>query len=1247
MTGHGRPPLLLVLLTAALWGAAAGSSSAQGDTPASPPLTARLRIEWGGGEPRSFQGRIVASAGKLSDIVPLGMEPDEPGSIRLQDGAAIIEPRSTRTYDGFDVTVAADMTGELQLDLASTSPTGAEVRKTARFKLAEVLQQTAVTDWPEAGGSRISVRRAPGDRLQVGLDRKHVLFTPGELLELQIRPHLLGYPAGTALRLTAALHPARHAKALWSDTTDLTAPADDHAWPALPLSLHLPETEGVYDVVLELARSDLSSRLRMSAPVERRKLQIVVLSSQPPARKSQQTAVDPPLLEEIDPASPGWWERARGAALPPVLRRGPLGNVPIQARRTDAGWFVELPPSADAAGKPLVDDLSWQAYPLSVARPGAAHLLEIEYPSDVAQSLGVSLFEPDASGALRPIGVDQGFHLDDTDLKSPTRRLVRRFVIWPQSSAPLVVVMNRRSDAPAVYGKLRLLGPRAAPLVARPWQADDPATLPHAHLPDARAEGRLLAAYFDRPKFTEVFGQDSAGDDLGPDPSRPLDDWVTFYEGARRMVEHLTYAGYNGAILTVAADGSSLYPSALLDPSPRHDTGLHFHSAQDPMRKDVLELLLRMFDREGLRLVPALDLSAPASSREADDDAKAKAVVAELRDRYAGHKSLASVGLHLSPDPLTRLVGVEQADDDASATARAERLTDAIADLQQIVGQNAARRRLYLLAAHSWDRPDAADRLRPTLPPTATADAMLLEARIDPLQLAKLPGVVWMRPVRRAAAGESPSEFATAQEIARSEASEAAARGQAEPAALVYHVPREIELTSLAKASPYQPADPRIMAAGVPAGAAARRSVVRQLTALDAVVVAEGGGPPSLADHEQTRRLAGVLRALPAEKFTTVAGTPSYVAVRTLARDDVTYLYVTNDAPWPITVTLDVEAAADCPWRGFAHSGTQCGWADSAAAGRTAKPGIRRWQAKLEPYDVVGGVLLAPQLTILSPQVDAAPEVAEQLAGRVRKLWSGLTALQRAKGDASLADAGFEGRANDTANAFAWRPGGEAGRFELCADQPHAGQYCGRLTADAEGASVISGELKIDPAGRTAVSVWLRAPRDAPAPVRISLEQSPTEKSESSTEYARYAVIGGDDSAPLDTTWRQFVFPIHDLPEEVCRSLRVRIELTGPGTLDVDDVRVADLDFTEAERLQLSKIITLAELKLQRGELGECSRLLESHWSRFLAARAPTDDAEQPELTARRPEGDRKIPPPPPTPGVRDRLKKLLPEFLR
>ncbi|MGC3965802.1 MAG: hypothetical protein QM775_00055 [Pirellulales bacterium] len=573
MLGQGRPLAVLARRLVAVCGligacgcallvVAAEVPEPANDKARQSPVEIRLRIEWGGGEACSFAGLIGVAGGELSDFVALGMEPDVPGSSYLDDGELHLVPRGPRTYDGVDVTVTAEADAKLAIRLQSTSTTGATATRAIEVPLAGVVQQTSITELPELGGNRISVRRAPGDRLQAALDRDHVIFTPGELLELKIRPHLLGYESGTALRLTAALHRARQSKALWNDTTDLAVPDDDGAWPTVPLSLHLPDEEGVYDVVLELARRDLSSRLHIAGPTERRKLQIVVLSQQPPSRRSQ-TVADPPVLEEIDPASPGWWDRARSAALPPALRGGPLGNCRIQGRRTSAGLFVELPPSADALGRPLVDDLTWQAYPFTVSRPGAPHFLEIEYPSDVAQSLGISMFEPDAAGALRPISVDQGLFVDASETSGPARRLTKRFVVWPQTATPLVVVMNRRHDAPAAYGKLRLLGPRAAPLVARPWQTDDFASLPHVHLPDSRAEGRLLAAYFDRPKFTEAFSQDSAGDEYGPDAARPLDDWLTFYEGARRVVEYLTFAGYNGAIVTVASEGSAIYPSEL------------------------------------------------------------------------------------------------------------------------------------------------------------------------------------------------------------------------------------------------------------------------------------------------------------------------------------------------------------------------------------------------------------------------------------------------------------------------------------------------------------------------------------------------------------------------------------------------------------------------------------------------------------------------------------------------------------
>ena len=67
----------------------------------------------------------------------------------------------------------------------------------------------------------------------------------------------------------------------------------------------------------------------------------------------------------------------------------------------------------------------------------------------------------------------------------------------------------------------------------------------------------------------------------------------------------------------MVADGSAIYPSELLEPTPRYDTGVFFASGQDPVRKDVLEMLLRLFDREDLQLIPAVELAAPLPALEA------------------------------------------------------------------------------------------------------------------------------------------------------------------------------------------------------------------------------------------------------------------------------------------------------------------------------------------------------------------------------------------------------------------------------------------------------------------------------------------------------------------------------------------------------------------------------------------------------------------------------------------------------
>ena len=84
----------------------------------------RVRIAWGGGADRVWQGTISVSEGSLSDPQALGVEADEPGSMWLDgnsDGAAklVVRQRSPRTYDGVDALVSAPPSARLLVQLSA------------------------------------------------------------------------------------------------------------------------------------------------------------------------------------------------------------------------------------------------------------------------------------------------------------------------------------------------------------------------------------------------------------------------------------------------------------------------------------------------------------------------------------------------------------------------------------------------------------------------------------------------------------------------------------------------------------------------------------------------------------------------------------------------------------------------------------------------------------------------------------------------------------------------------------------------------------------------------------------------------------------------------------------------------------------------------------------------------------------------------------------------------------------------
>lgn len=100
--------------------AVVGWPGALSQAAAAEPWDLRIRLAWGSGSPEVWRGALRVTAGTLSEVMPLGLEPDAAAAFFL-DGSSVvrIEPRLPRIYDGCDVRVQAPADARLIVELAA------------------------------------------------------------------------------------------------------------------------------------------------------------------------------------------------------------------------------------------------------------------------------------------------------------------------------------------------------------------------------------------------------------------------------------------------------------------------------------------------------------------------------------------------------------------------------------------------------------------------------------------------------------------------------------------------------------------------------------------------------------------------------------------------------------------------------------------------------------------------------------------------------------------------------------------------------------------------------------------------------------------------------------------------------------------------------------------------------------------------------------------------------------------------
>ena len=1251
-------------------------------------LPVRLRITWGGGKPAARSGRIeVVDPGTAPDATVWRHLSADPHALStMHDAAGTIEVHEPRGLEmnGVEIAVADWRRARLRVRLAAS---GAGTAPLAFDGVVAGLLAGAVQQPLDADGNRLSITRAPGDELRVAFAAgESAVRRPGAAVTLLVHP-LVSAQTATAGAYELKVRVRRSGAAADSHVQTVAVEEQPGGGGArdfrlLRLAVPLPQEEGAADISLELV--ERGSSLRWARAAAARTVQVLVLADEPPAAASAEWKV----VYELDPGSPTLLERLRrlpGMGLPslplpavplprlprssfalpkmplptPALPPMPLPRMPLP-RLPSVGSMVPRMTGLLAVGHstleihglgpmlrlpPAASGPAWEGLALPAGEPGMPHVMEVDYPLDQEMVLGLAVLEEVDGGvqATATSGIDLRPPLLDVGERQG-RMATRRFVFWPRTRTPLLVITNLSARAPATFGKVRLLAGPAVVAAGRP----------------SAAASRRFYLYLGEPDFAPpgTCGRIDAAS------GRAVADWDAILGGVRRTVDWAHAQNASGMLVGVCADGAAVWPTARGPITPRWDSGGSFAGHLDPAPKDLLDLVCRVSARERLGLVPALVGNGPVPALDgllaaaADSAAGVVAVgregsplvtdggrcphynvldprvqeqverlLADLVDRLRAAPSVEGIAVVLPHDGWLHCPGVATALDDATfarfvsvagadagplarpalgtadpgrfaaraalvegplrdrwLTWREETVAAFHARLADIVRGGRPSWSLHVVPSTLFVVGRFAARFRPHLAADPRDAEVLREAGLDPARITAHGGIVYVAPHAHAA-GDDVGERGITQQANRSLPLLRGAARAARAGVLLLEQPRAADLRDAVAHAWFstKPAGPvGIVTPG--GGGDAGRVLAEALIAADPEIVFDAGLWHARADgaDERSRR---AVSAVAAERMEMVAA-PAPLVVRARAGEAGLWVSLVNASGTPCQAALAAGPAPTAVVDAVTQARLPLG-----PAGEIAVP-LGAWEVRgilLEGATAISSVRSVHDAGVMA----AVPALLADLAAR-------RAALEMPAPLAVLDNPGFDLPALD-----GLVPGWEVvesarGSLQTVSGKPSEGGKGLAFSSDNGLATLRSNPFRPPDTGRISVAMWMRAGHaDRQPPLRIALEGI-----EDDHEFYRFAAVGGGPGAmPLSGAWSQFVLQVDDLPTHGLDSLRVRLDLLGPGAVEIDDVRVFDLAFDEAQRVRLSKILAVADERFAAGDVGGCLAELDGPWPWFLRSR--------------------------------------------
>ncbi|MBC7802966.1 MAG: hypothetical protein H7Y16_03735 [Candidatus Parcubacteria bacterium] len=635
-----------------------------------------------------------------------------------------------------------------------------------------------------------------------------------------------------------------------------------------------------------------------------------------PAKPSSRT-----LVEEIDLASNapdfsgGEASRVVSAGLGRYRESGAAGWLPYQ--------------SLPAAAKAMRPSPSWFAYALKNVTPQQPHMVEVDYPDDARRSFTIALRESAPLDYPVAGGVDSGgeFSLSGS-------MLTHSLLYWPRAPGTRVVFMNSGD------------GPRAAAARIRVYRLDAGPAPSAAGAAAGSGGGRLFANWYEEgSNFLSMYG----APDLSP---------RGYQLAAERWARAVAGIGGNLLMPTVSIYSFNLYPS-------RYNRAFAVRQDYDMVRRLAL-----VAEKNGLKLVPELHPRADelAWPHAASPDPKPNLLVSkegrtkpglpplynpifpanqdwyiemigELADGYAWSPALAGVSLRLmqwANPALNNFQSLDWGYDDYTVGRFvAERGIAVPMGVETDTGRHAARYR-WIMANAKADWIDwrcekiaelyarAANRLRRARPdlqlystvfdayPSEHGAGWLREAGIDPVRLARIPGVVLVNSLHAYGRRyEERTTQGTRDNLLVPEVLNALRPAGAPGSVLPYARYLEAIESVVPPTDLGFPAATRATWTSGVSNPAGRHMLERYALALaetDAHFLGDGGNAYTLGQPV----LAGFLReyrALPAARFKPRADARDPVAVWELEQGKERLFYAVNRERYPVTLEIRLSGA--------------------------------------------------------------------------------------------------------------------------------------------------------------------------------------------------------------------------------------------------------------------------------------------------------------------------------------------------